>query len=167
MSGLPGGFERGDHRCPFCLLEQLEGFRFLVYLVVPNPSIFNQKDTYCGWTKSCTTWKQGETIDCWYLQGNRLILGFLRWCEMDFVHPQYGGDTSKKSLAGWPGQVLNAAWPLGVRNHSGGLQVKSTWPPIPQTAVVKTQHDEPFIYIYIYVYVYSCILFFETLDLPS
>ena len=35
-----------------------------------------------------TTWKQWETIVCWYLQGNRIILGFLRWREMDFVHPR-------------------------------------------------------------------------------
>ena len=26
--------------------------------------------TYCGWTKSCTTWKPWETIVCWCLQGN-------------------------------------------------------------------------------------------------
>ena len=30
-----------------------------------------------------------ETIVCWYLQGNQQKPGFLRWCEMDFVHPQY------------------------------------------------------------------------------
>ena len=24
---------------------------------------------YCGWTKSCTTWKPWETIVCWYLAG--------------------------------------------------------------------------------------------------
>ena len=28
-----------------------------------------------------------ETLVCWYLQGNRIIPAFLRWCEMDFVHP--------------------------------------------------------------------------------
>ena len=42
---------------------------------------------YCGWTKSCTTLKW-EAIVCWYFTGNRIIPGFLRWCEMDFVHPQ-------------------------------------------------------------------------------
>ena len=26
------------------------------------------------------------TIVCWYLPGNRIIPGFLRWCEIDFVH---------------------------------------------------------------------------------
>ena len=26
--------------------------------------------TYCGWTKSCTTWKPWDTIVCWYLQEN-------------------------------------------------------------------------------------------------
>ena len=35
---------------------------------------------YCGWTKSCTTLKPWETIVCWYLQGNRIILGFFGWC---------------------------------------------------------------------------------------
>ena len=29
--------------------------------------------------------KPWETIICWYLQGNRTIPGFLRWCEMDFA----------------------------------------------------------------------------------
>ena len=27
---------------------------------------------YCGWTKSCTSWKPWETTVCWYLQGNHL-----------------------------------------------------------------------------------------------
>ena len=26
-----------------------------------------------------------DTIVCWYFQGNRVIPGFLRWCEMDFA----------------------------------------------------------------------------------
>ena len=43
---------------------------------------------YCGWTKSCTTLKPWETILYWYLQADRIIPGFLRWCEMHFVHPQ-------------------------------------------------------------------------------
>ena len=30
-----------------------------------------------------------ETIVGWYLQGNAIIPGFLRWCEMDFGPPQY------------------------------------------------------------------------------
>ena len=34
------------------------------------------------------TWKPGETIACWFLQGKRIIPGFLR-CEMEFVPPQY------------------------------------------------------------------------------
>ena len=33
--------------------------------------------------------KPWDAIVCWYLQGNRIIPWFLRWCEMDFVHPQY------------------------------------------------------------------------------
>ena len=47
-----------------------------------------QKMTYCGWTKCCTT----KTIVCWYLQGNRLIPGFPRWCEMamDFASIHMG-----------------------------------------------------------------------------
>ena len=36
---------------------------------------------YCGWTKSCTTWDKVETIIYWHLQGNRMILGILSWCE--------------------------------------------------------------------------------------
>ena len=35
---------------------------------------------YCGWTNSCTTLKLRETMVCWYLQVNRIIPGFLRWC---------------------------------------------------------------------------------------
>ena len=30
-----------------------------------------------------------ETIVCCYLQGNQHIPVFLRWCEVDLVHPQY------------------------------------------------------------------------------
>ena len=29
-----------------------------------------------------------ETILHWYLQGNRIIPQFLRWCEAEFAHPQ-------------------------------------------------------------------------------
>ena len=28
-----------------------------------------------------------------------IIIGFLRWCEMDFVHPQYGALVTRR--AGW------------------------------------------------------------------
>ena len=46
----------------------------------------------CGWTKS--TWHRFETmvetaVVCWYLRWGIIIPRFLRWCEMDFVHPQY------------------------------------------------------------------------------
>ena len=45
--------------------------------------------TYSGWTKSCTTWKPClKPFVCWYWQGNRIILGLLRWCKMDFFHTQ-------------------------------------------------------------------------------
>ena len=37
---------------------------------------------YCGWTTCCTTLKP-----CIYR--GIIIPGFLRWCEIDFVHPQY------------------------------------------------------------------------------
>ena len=30
-----------------------------------------------------------ETVVWWHLQGNHQKPGFLRWCEVDFVHPQY------------------------------------------------------------------------------
>ena len=30
-----------------------------------------------------------RNIVCWYLQGRSIIPGFLLWCEMDFVHPQW------------------------------------------------------------------------------
>ena len=30
----------------------------------------SKSHSYCGWTKSCTTFKPWETIVCWYLQGN-------------------------------------------------------------------------------------------------
>ena len=52
----------------------------------PTPT-FKKSEPYCGWTKSCTTSKPWETIVCWYLQGNQIILGSLGWCEMDFAHP--------------------------------------------------------------------------------
>ena len=42
------------------------------------------EQTYCGWTKSCTTWKSLEASG-WYLQGNHQKPGFLGWCEMDFA----------------------------------------------------------------------------------
>ena len=29
-----------------------------------------------------------ETAVCWYFQADRIIPWFLRWCEMDLVHPQ-------------------------------------------------------------------------------
>ena len=32
---------------------------------------------------------RNPAIFCWYSQGNRIIPGFLGWCEMDFGHPQY------------------------------------------------------------------------------
>ena len=36
-----------------------------------------------------TTLQLWEAAVCWMLQGNRILPGFLRWCERDFVHPQY------------------------------------------------------------------------------
>ena len=40
-----------------------------------------------GWTKSCTTLKQWETIVCWWLQRNHHSRVF--WVVQDFVHPRY------------------------------------------------------------------------------
>ena len=42
--------------------------------------------TYCGWTKSCAQLNPIKPLFVgfgWYLEGNRIIPGFLRWCEMD------------------------------------------------------------------------------------
>ena len=52
--------------------------------------------TYCGWTKSVSHRLQTkvDTTSCWYVQGNGLLPGFLRRCEMDFVHPQEGRASS-------------------------------------------------------------------------
>ena len=48
--------------------------------VVPVP--------YCGWTKSCTTWKPWlKPFVCWYLQGNLVSHGFQ--VVQGVVHPQY------------------------------------------------------------------------------
>ena len=33
-----------------------------------------------------TTWKLGEIIVCWYLQGKQIIPGFLRWCRISSIH---------------------------------------------------------------------------------
>ena len=46
----------------------------------------NSSLPYCGWTKSCTTWKPWETIVCWYLQKNQIIPGVLRWCRISSIH---------------------------------------------------------------------------------
>ena len=43
---------------------------------------------YCGGTKSCTTLKPWQPLFVGILRGI-IVPGFLRWCEMDFVHPQY------------------------------------------------------------------------------
>ena len=40
---------------------------------------------------------------CWYFQGNRILLWFLRWCEMDFVH-----STELKQRE--PGNVFPSRW---------------------------------------------------------
>ena len=42
---------------------------------------------YCGWTQSMsTTWKPGQTIVCWDLQGKHQKSGFLRWCRISSIH---------------------------------------------------------------------------------
>ena len=53
-----------------------------------------QSTLSCGWLRNPfrTASKPREYTVCWYSQGNRIhSVGFLRWCKMDFVHPQYGG----------------------------------------------------------------------------
>ena len=51
----------------------------------------NLSTQYCGWTKSISHHFETmvETFVCWHLQGKHQKPGFLRWCERDFVHPQY------------------------------------------------------------------------------
>ena len=46
---------------------------------------------FCGWTKSISHHFETmvETLPCWYSQGNGIILGLQRWCEIDFIHPQF------------------------------------------------------------------------------
>ena len=43
-------------------------------------------NSYCGWTKSCTSWKPWETTVCWYLQENHLSRASK--LVQDSVHPQ-------------------------------------------------------------------------------
>ena len=43
-----------------------------------------QRDSYCGWTKFCTTLNLWETIVCWYLQGNPHSR-FRRWCRISSI----------------------------------------------------------------------------------
>ena len=38
---------------------------------------FDLSKTCCGWMKSCPAWKPWTTIVRWYLQGNRIISGFV------------------------------------------------------------------------------------------
>ena len=55
-----------------------------------------------------------ETLVWWYLQGNRFIPGFLRWCEMDFatIHSNCikGMHLKAKRLWGW---IRIPIWYLG------------------------------------------------------
>ena len=57
-------------------------WRCLVYLVF----FFSSTRAICGWTKSISHQHGTPLIVCWYYKGT-IIPGFLRWCEMDFVHP--------------------------------------------------------------------------------
>ena len=56
----------------------------------------------CGWTKSVRTilkpWLKPLLVGIH--RGNRIISGFLRWCEMDFVHPQYVSAEFKRNDTG-------------------------------------------------------------------
>ena len=42
----------------------------------------------------------GNHTVCWYLQGESSFQGLLRWCEMDFVHPQYLVSLHEKQISG-------------------------------------------------------------------
>ena len=55
---------------------------------------------YGGWLRNpfLTTLILWEAI--WFLQGNRIIQRFLRWCEMDLVHPQYHRTPSEGRKSG-------------------------------------------------------------------
>ena len=67
-----------------CLWD-IVGFRLPVSLIVQGGHL--------GWTKSCTTgkpWDHGNPLFAGIYRGI-IIPGFLRWCGMDFIHPQYFG----------------------------------------------------------------------------
>ena len=60
--------------------------------------------TYCGWTKSCTTLNPWENLACRYLQGNHNSQVSERWCEMDFATIQsttYTNIPWKPTRNGW------------------------------------------------------------------
>ena len=49
----------------------------------------NQTKSYCGWTKSTSHHFETMVIHCFLgIYRGIIIPGFLRWCEMDCVHPQ-------------------------------------------------------------------------------
>ena len=52
--------------------------------------------SFCGWTKSCTTLKPWETIVSWYLQGNHPSRVSV---VHDFVHPQFAQQKVSSGLA--------------------------------------------------------------------
>ena len=47
-----------------------------------------------------TTWKPWETLRFVGIYRGIIIPGILRWCEMDFVHPQYGTPIPKAPKGG-------------------------------------------------------------------
>ena len=59
----------------------------------PKPSGWCRVDgaagvSYCGWTKTVSHHFEamGNENGCWYLQGNQIIPGFVRWCKISSIH---------------------------------------------------------------------------------
>ena len=67
----------------------------------------------CGWKseiqKSHHLETMVESIVCWYLQGNRILPGFLRWCEMDFATIHSGSKHVARVAIGWAKATLAAS----------------------------------------------------------
>ena len=71
-----------------------------------------------------------ETIACWHLQGDRIILGFLGWCEKDFVHPHYhAGCTTLRQ--GTTSRVRDTSQPQvhSWKEDPFGARIRFTWTP--------------------------------------
>ena len=83
---------------------------------------------YCGWTKIRHHFEtMGNYNVRWFLQGNHHSR-FFRWCETDFVHPQYGHGSKCKYH---PNPTTN------IGSMSGEFTNPPKWDPILDSAPVK------------------------------